>query len=231
MLKFYYNAAPNPMKVALFLEESGLDYDPVPVDTRRGEQHAPAFTKINPNAKVPALIDGDTVIFDSNAILLYLADKTRQFLPDADPSRRRGELLSWLFFVASGVGPFSGQAVHFRNFAPERIPYALRRYDYEARRHWQIVEDRLSRGQYMLGERYTIVDMAVWGWASRLPYMLGDEAIMNRFPNLDRLMREIDARPAAKRATALKDRHSFKTEFDEEAMRAMYPQIFAPDPV
>ena len=230
MIRFFYNMAPNPMKVALFLEEAGLEYEAVAVDTRKGDQHAPAFRAINPNGKVPVIIDGETVVFDSNAILLYLAEKTGKFLP-AGGDRARGELLSWLLFVASGVGPFSGQAVHFRNFAPAKHPYAIKRYDFEARRHWQIVDDRLARGRWMLGDTYTIVDMAVWGWGSRLTYMLGDDRIMEKYPNLDRLMKEIDARPAAQAAQALKDRHAFKVEFDEDAMRALYPQIFAPDPV
>ncbi|MEM9047841.1 MAG: glutathione S-transferase N-terminal domain-containing protein [Pseudomonadota bacterium] len=229
MIRFFYNMAPNPMKVALFLEEVGLDYDPVPIDTRKGAQHDPAYRAINPNAKLPAIIVDDTVIFDSNAVLLYLAEKTGRFLP-RDRTADRGRLLSWLMFVASGLGPFSGQAVHFRNFAPETVPYGIKRYDFEARRHWQIVEDRLARDPYMLGADYTIVDMAVWGWGSRLTYMLGDADIMQQFPNLDRLMTDIDARPAAKRAMALKDRHAFKEAFDADAMRALYPQIFAPDP-
>lgn len=229
MIKFFYNAAPNPMKIALFLEECGLPYDPVPVDTRRGEQHDTAFRAINPNGKVPAIIDGETTVFDSNAILLYLAEKEGKFLPPDAPGAR-GALLSWLMFVASGVGPFSGQAVHFRNFAPEKVAYGIKRYDFEARRHWQIVEDRLADRPYMLGETYTIVDMSVWGWASRLTYMLGDDQIMETYPNLNRLMQEIDARPAAKRAQALARSHAFKVEFDETAMRALYPQIYAPDP-
>ncbi|MEE4279484.1 MAG: glutathione S-transferase N-terminal domain-containing protein [Halieaceae bacterium] len=230
MLKFFYNAAPNPMKVALFLEESGLAYEPMPIDSKRGQQHTPTFKAINPNAKVPAIIDDGYAVFDSNAILLYLAEKTGQFLPPEVPGARAG-LLSWLMFVASGVGPYSGQAVHFRKFAPETVPYAIKRYDFEARRHWQIVDDRLSKHPYMLGEHYTIVDMAVWGWGDRLTYMLADDDIMQKFPNLDRLMREIDARPAAQRAKCLPERYAFKTEMDEEAMRFMYPQIFADDPV
>ena len=230
MITFFYNMAPNPMKVALFLEEAGLRYEAVPIDTRAGDQHSESYKKINPNAKAPALIDGDAVIFDSNAILLYLAEKTGSFLPPAG-DKARGALLSWLMFVATGVGPFSGQAVHFRNFAPGENPYALKRYDFEARRHWQIVDDRLGEGPYMLGDSYSIVDMAVWGWGSRLTYMLGDDNIMASYPNLDRLMNEIDARPAAQRAMALKDRHAFKQAFDEAAMRHLYPQIYAPDPV
>ena len=157
MIRFYFNAAPNPMKVALFLEEAGLDYEPVPVDTKAGQQHGAAFRAINPNGKVPALIDGDAVIFDSNAILLYLAEKTGRFLPSDKTDATRGALLSWLMFVASGVGPYSGQAVHFRHFAKDRNAYACDRYRFEARRHWQIVEDRLGQGGYMLGDDYTIV--------------------------------------------------------------------------
>ncbi|MGA7327172.1 MAG: glutathione S-transferase N-terminal domain-containing protein, partial [Rhodomicrobium sp.] len=104
MLKFYFNGSPNPTKVALFLEEAGLPYEPVPVDTRRGQQFDPAYLAINPNGKVPAIVDDGVTVFDSNAILLYLAEKTGKFLPE---NKARGELLSWLMFVATGVGPFS----------------------------------------------------------------------------------------------------------------------------
>lgn len=230
MLKFFYSAAPNPMKVALFLEEAALEYDAIPIDGKRGEQHSSTYKVINPNAKVPAIIDEGHAVFDSNAILLYLADKTGQFLPAETPGSR-GQLLSWLMFIASGLGPFSGQAVHFRNFAPEQVPYAIKRYDFEARRHWQLIDDRLARGRYMMGDDYTILDMAVWGWGNRLTYMLADEDIMREYPHLDRLMQELDARPAAQRAKDLPNRHAFKTEMDEEAMRFMYPQLFAADPV
>lgn len=229
MLRFYYNGAPNPMKVALFLEEAGLDYEPIPIDTRRGDQHDPAYKAINPNAKAPAIVDDGVVVFDSNAILLYLADKTGRFLPDEGPAGRAA-LLSWLMFVATGVGPYSGQAVHFRHFAPGDTRYGVKRYDFEARRHWSIVDERLAERRYMLGDRYTIVDMAVWGWALRIPFMLGDDDAMAAFPNLKRLTDEIGARPAAERAHALAKRHAFKTAFDEEAMRHLYPQMFAPDP-
>jgi GSH-dependent disulfide-bond oxidoreductase len=162
MIKFYYSLAPNPMKVALCLEEMGLPYELVPVDARKGEQHEPAFLAINPNAKLPAIIDDDATVFDSNAILLYLAEKTGQFLPHPSP-KLRGELLSWLMFVASGIGPYSGQAVHFRNVAPEPKDYAVNRYTFEALRHWGIVDTRLGQHRFMIGDSYSIVDMAVWG--------------------------------------------------------------------
>ncbi len=226
MIEFFYNGAPNPLKVALFLEESGLDYRPVPIDTKRGDQHTEGYRAINPNAKVPAIKDGETVVFDSSAILLYLAEKTGQFLPDAS---NRGALLSWLMFIATGVGPYSGQAFHFRNIAPE-FPYAIKRYHYETNRHWQIVEDRLDGRSYMMGETYTIVDMAVWGWAPRIPFVLGEPEAFDRFPNITRLMSELDARPAAKRVHELVASHAFLSELDEAAMRNLYPQIYAADP-
>ena len=223
MLKFYYSGAPNPMKVALFLEEAGLPYDAIPVDTRKGDQHKPEFLAINPNAKVPAIVDGDAAVFDSNAILLYLAEKTGKFLP-ANTPKARGELLSWLMFVASGVGPFAGQSVHFRLYAPEKMPYAVNRYMYEAQRHFKLLDARLTDQPYMVGGSYTIADMAVWGWARLIPTVLGEEH-WAKFPNLKRLVDEITARPAATRAIALRDRHKFKTEMDDEARRAMFGHL------
>jgi len=225
MIKFYYSGAPNPMKVALMLEECELQYEPVPVDTRKGEQHKPEFLAINPNAKVPVIVDGDATVFDSNAILLYLAEKTGKFLP-AKGDKNRGELLSWLLFVASGVGPFAGQSVHFRNFAPEKLPYAINRYAYEADRHFGLLNTRLGQHKYMVGGSYGIADMAVWGWARLIPNALGEQA-WAKFPNLKRLVDEISARPAAPRALAIKDKHkhAFKTEFDDEARKAMFKHM------
>ena len=222
MIKFYYHPSPNPAKVALFLEEAGLPYELVPVDTRKGEQHAAAFTAINPNAKTPALVDGDATVFDSNAILLYLAEKTGKFLP-ADTPAARAQMLSWLMFVASGIGPYSGQAVHFRHVAPEPKEYALNRYDFEAWRHWNIIDAQLAKSKYMLGDTYTLIDMAVWGWARAVPRILGD-GVWDKLPNVKRLLDEINARPAAQRADALKDRHAYKMEMDDAAKRAMFPQ-------
>ena len=223
MIKFYYSGAPNPTKVALFLEEAGVAYEPIPVDTRTGAQHKPDYLAINPNAKVPAIVDGDVIVFDSNAILLYLAEKTGKFLPPDTP-KARGELLSWLMFVASGVGPYSGQSVHFRNYTPDKIPYAVNRYMFEAQRHFGILDARLAK-RYMLGDTYTIVDMDVWGWARLIPTVLGEQA-WAKFPNLKRLVDEISARPAAARAVALKEKHKFKTEMDDEARRAMFRHQF-----
>ncbi|WP_372657892.1 glutathione S-transferase family protein [Hydrogenophaga sp.] len=221
-MKFYYHPSPNPLKVALMLEETGLPYELVPVDTRKGEQHAAAYLAINPNAKTPSLVDGDAVVFDSNAILMYLAEKSGQFLPDNTPEQR-AQLHSWLMFVASGIGPYSGQAVHFKHYAPEPKDYAVNRYDFEAQRHWNIVNERLATRPYMLGDSYTIVDMAVWGWARAVPFILGADA-WDKLPHVKRLLDEINARPAAQRAEALKTQHSFKADMDDAAKKAMFPQ-------
>jgi len=224
MLKFYYSLAPNPMKVALFLEEAGLPYEAIPVDTRKGEQHTPEFRRVNPNGKVPVIVDGDVTVFDSTAILLYLGEKTGKFMPASTPAAR-GPLLSWMLFVASGLGPFSGQAVHFERYAPEPVPYAKKRYLFEARRHLSILEQRLASHRYMLGDDYTVADMNVWGWARLVPFVLADDNAWTEFPQLKRLVDEINARPAAQRALAIRERHAFKTELDDEARRAMFQHL------
>ena len=224
MIKFYYHPSPNPLKVALFLEESGMPYEVMPIDTRKGEQHLPAFLAINPNGKTPAITDtdGDAVVFDSNAILLYLAEKYGQFLPANTPAAR-GQMLSWLMFVATGIGPYSGQAVHFKHFAPEPKEYAVNRYVFEAERHFGILDAHLAKHAYMLGGDYTLVDMAVWGWVRAVPFILGPDA-MGKMPNLKRHFDEINARPAAQRAEALKAKYTFKTDMDEDARKQLFPQ-------
>ena len=225
MIKFYYNAAPNPMKVALLLEELGTPYQPVPVDTRKGEQFSAEYLAVNPNGKVPAIVDGETIVFDSNAILLYLADKAGRFVPAEKDSAARGRMLSWLMFVASGIGPFSGQSVHFRHAAPEPKAYALNRYDFEANRHWKLIDDQLARNDYMLGAAYGIVDMAVWGWARMVPHVLGDDSLLDatapRQAPAGRRQRAAGRRSASEK---LRTSHAFKAEMDAEARRHMFPQ-------
>lgn len=224
MLKFFYNLAPNPMKVALLLEELGLPYEAIPVDTRKGEQHTAAFKAVNPNAKVPAIDDDGVVMFDSNAILLWLADKHARFVATDLACAERAETLSWLMFIASGIGPYSGQAAHFRIAAPEPKDYALNRYDFEADRHCKILDERLATRAWLAGDSYGIVDMAFWGWARLVPFVMGDQQAFERYPHVKRLLDAINARPAAARVEALRQRHSFKTEMDDEARRAMFPQ-------
>ncbi|CAN7474504.1 glutathione S-transferase N-terminal domain-containing protein [Bradyrhizobium sp. LjRoot220] len=219
MLKFYFNGSPNPTKIALFLEEAGIAFEPVAVDTRAGDQFKPEYLVINPNAKVPAIDDDGVKVFDSNAILLYLAEKTGKFLP-----ANRAELLSWLMFVATGVGPYSGQAVHFKHFAPEKIDYAHNRYQFEAQRHFAILDEHLAKRRFMVGDSYSIVDMAVWGWARMIPLILGEDGFA-KYPNVKRLVDEISARPAAAKAIALKDKFKFKAEMDDEARRNMFKHL------
>lgn len=224
MLKFFYNAAPNPMKVALLLEELGLPYEAIPVDTRKGDQFKPEYVQLNPNSKVPCIVDHDISVFDSNAILLFLAEREGKFLPQNPGSAERAKLLSWLMFIATGIGPYSGQSVHFRHAAPEPKEYALNRYDFEAHRHWQILENHLTSHEYMLGSDYSIVDMAFWGWVRMVPYVLGMEQAWEKYPQLKRLLDVINARPAAQRAEALKTKHAFKAELDAEARQFLFPQ-------
>ena len=157
---------PEPDEGCAVLEEMSLAYELKPVDTRKGEQHQPDFLALNPNAKVPVIIDQDTGarVFDSNAILLFLAEKTGQFLPETTP-QARGDLLSWLMFVATGVGPFSGQAVHFRHFAPEPNDYAVSRYLYEAKRHYGILDESMQT----CGGDHAAASVALSSFAGRKP--------------------------------------------------------------
>jgi GSH-dependent disulfide-bond oxidoreductase len=223
MLKFYFNGSPNPSKVALFLEEAALPYEAIPIDTRKGDQFKPDFLKVNPNGKVPAIVDDGIVVFDSTAILMYLAEKSGRFGGGSEPAER-AEMLSWMMFVATGIGPFSGQAVHFRHFAPEKVPYANDRYSYEAKRHFAILEQRLTGRQFMVGDSYSIVDMATWGWTRMGAFILGDEA-MAAYPNVKRFTDAIMARPAAVKALALKDRFPFKAAMDDEARKVMFKHL------
>lgn len=230
MIRFYFHPTPNPAKIALFLEEAGLAYEVVAIDTMKGEQHAPGFRTINPNGKLPAIIDTDgpggreVRVFDSSAILLYLAEKLGRFTgTEAD----RPELLSWLFFISSGVGPFSGQAVHFQRAAPEQVPYAVNRYRNEIERHYRVLNEHLVGREYLVGSEYTIVDMSAWGWLDRAPVvMAGLEEPLADFQHLQRWFKAVDARPAAARARLVGTDHVFKKDMDENSRRAMYPSNY-----
>lgn len=227
MIDFYFNLGPNPMKVALLLEELELPYRLIPVDMLKGDQFDTHFSSLNPNNKVPVIVDDGTTVFDSNAILLFLAEKHGRFLP-ASNEQARASLLSWLMFVASGIGPYSGQAVHFRHYAPKPQDYAVERYLFEARRHYGILDAHLADRPWMLGDEYTIVDMAAWGWARNITRVIGEDA-PERFPRLAQFLDTINARPAAQRAIALRDAHSFKDQFDEEAKHALFRHLFPVD--
>lgn len=232
MIRFYFHPTPNPAKVALFLEEAGLPYEAVPVDTSKGEQHAPAFRAINPNGKVPAIIDTEgpggmeARVFDSSAILLYLGDKTGRFV--GSPADRP-ELLSWLFFIATGLGPFSGQAVHFQFAAPDGNAYAVNRYRREAERHYRVLDDHLAGRDYVVGDVYSIADISAWGWLDRASRVLKGEAEpLAAFPNLRRWFQAIDDRPAVARARVVGVGHEFKKVNDEETRRALFPSNYPP---
>lgn len=229
MIRFYFHPTPNPAKVALLLEETGLEYELVPVDTSKGEQHLPTFRAINPNGKVPAIVDTDgpggreVRLFDSTAILLYLAERTGQFLGTPED---RPELLSWLFFVASGLGPFSGQAVHFQRMAPD-LDYAVNRYRREAERHYEVLDTHLADRHFIVGDDYTIADMAAWGWIERAGFVFpGLEEPLAAYQNIKRWFDRIDARPGTQRARKAGEDHPFKRIRDEETNRALFPSNY-----
>jgi GSH-dependent disulfide-bond oxidoreductase len=210
MIRFYFHPTPNPAKVALFLEEAGLAYEVIPVDTSKGEQHTPVFRATN----------------DSTAILLYLAEKTGKFLGKAE---ERAELLSWLLFIGSGLGPFSGQSVHFQFAAPEGLDYARNRYRREAERHYQVLNDHLKGRNFIVGDSYTIADISAWGWLDRASRVRkGADDPLGPYPNLKRLFEAVDARPAVERARAVGKDHDFKKISDEETKRALFPSNYPP---
>ena len=231
MIRFYYHPTPNPAKVALMLEETGLAYKLVPVDTSKGEQHTPQFRAINPNGKVPAIVDTEgpggkaARVFDSSAILLYLGEKTGRLI--GGPADRP-ELLSWLFFIATGIGPFSGQAVHFQHAAPEKLGYAVNRYRREIERHYEVLDKHLKGRDFIVANGYSIVDISAWGWLDRAARVLpGDTDPLRAFPDLQRWFRAIDSRPAVAKARAVGTGHAFKKEMDEETRRALFPSNYA----
>jgi GSH-dependent disulfide-bond oxidoreductase len=230
MIRFYFHPTPNPAKVALMLEETGLPYEVVPVDTSKGEQHAPSFRTINPNGKVPAIVDTEgpggkeARVFDSGAILLYLGEKTGRLIGSAAD---KPELLSWLFFLATGIGPFSGQAVHFQHAAPEKLAYAINRYRREVERHYEVLDTHLKGREFIVGNVFTIADISAWGWLDRAGRVLpGDSDPLAAFPNVKRLFQAVDSRPAVTKARAVGKGHAFKKEVDEETKRALFPSNF-----
>jgi GSH-dependent disulfide-bond oxidoreductase len=202
-MKFHYNLSPSPLKVALMLEELDVTYEAIPVDLRK-----------NPQLKVPTLQDGTVTVLDSNAILLYLAEREKKFLPLADCPQLRASALSWLTFIASDLENACNQARHFRYIAPQfndSNDYALNLFDVEAHRHWTSIEQHLASNTYFLGEYYSIVDMAFWSWSRLLPNVLGTgDSTWERYPNVKRLTDLIEQRQAAKNVEKLKSKHNFK---------------------
>lgn len=188
---------PNGHKVHIMLEECGLPYAVHAVDISRGEQFDPAFLAISPNNKIPAIVDPDgpdgrpIALFESGAILVYLAGKTGRFLPRAD--RDKYEALQWVMFQMGGLGPMLGQANHFRNVAPQKLPYAIERFTTEAQRLYGVLDRRLATHDYVAGKEYTIADIAIWPWL-RSPQNQG--VSIDDYPNVKAWFEAIGNRPA-----------------------------------
>ncbi|WP_386339477.1 glutathione binding-like protein [Xanthomonas citri pv. citri] len=207
MIDLYYWPTPNGHKVTLFLEEAGLQYTLKPVNIGKGEQFEPAFLQISPNNKMPAIVDhapadggGAQSVFESGAILLYLAEKTGRFLPR--DARGRIAALEWLLWQMGGLGPMSGQMGHFNVYAPEKIAYAIERYNAEVRRLHGVLDKRLADHAFLAGDNYGIADMASYPWIEVYGDLKPDYAA---FPHLKRWHDAIAARPATQRAYALKE--------------------------
>ena len=230
MIDLHYWPTPNGHKVTLFLEEAALPYRIVPVDIGRGEQFRPEFLAIAPNNRMPAIVDHDPAdggapvsLFESGAILLYLADKSGRFIPQ--DLRGRIEALQWLFWQMGGLGPMAGQKHHFSHYAPEKIPYAIDRYVNETNRLYGVLDNRLSDRPFLAGSDYSIADMASYPWI--VPYERQGQDLAD-FPNLERWFRSIEARPATVRAYEIGDRYRTRNAtMDEEAKRVMFGQTAA----
>ncbi|MDQ5877759.1 MAG: GSH-dependent disulfide-bond oxidoreductase [Pseudomonadota bacterium] len=195
MITLYTWGTPNGRKVSIMLEECGLPYAVRPIDITQGAQFDPAFVAINPNSKIPAIVDDDgpMTVFESGAILVYLAEKTGCFLPPAGPQRYA--VLQWLMFQMGGIGPIFGQTHHFLRFAPEKVPYAIDRYSKETRRLYGVLDKHLGAAEHLAGD-YSIADMATFPWIARHEWQgvdLGD------FTNVRRWFDAVGSRSAVKR--------------------------------
>ncbi|MBF0269149.1 MAG: glutathione S-transferase N-terminal domain-containing protein [Alphaproteobacteria bacterium] len=203
MIDFYSWATPNGRKISIALEEMGLAYRLHKVDITKGEQFTPGFLALNPNNKIPVIQDQDgpdgqpITVFESGAILIYLAEKTGQFLPQ--DRRGRTLTLQWLMFQMGGLGPMLGQTHHFLHFAPEKVPYGIERYKGETKRLYGVLNRRLGEAAFMAGD-YSIADMAAYPWIAVHPRQ---EIDIGDFPNVARWLAELSARPAVQRGMAV----------------------------
>ena len=204
MIDVYYWPSLNGRKITIMLEEVGLPYNIIPVDFTRGATKTPEFKRLNPNAKLPVIVDRDVpdgdgiVVFESAVILQYLAEKSGKLMP-ADP-RGRYAVLSWLIFQAANVGPLMGQFAHFHDYAVEKIPYAINRYGRETERLYGVLESRLSEVPYLAGEEFSIADISTWTWIA--PGR--QEQKWEDWPNLKRWHDTIGARPAVQKGNAIR---------------------------
>jgi GST-like protein len=228
MIDLHYWTTPNGHKVTLFLEETGIDYRIVPVNIGAGDQFKPDFLAIAPNNRIPAIVDTEpqgggapVSVFESGAILLYLAEKTGRFLP-AD-LRGRAEVLQWLFWQMGGLGPMAGQNHHFRLYAPEKLPYAIERYVNETNRLYGVMNIRLADREYLAGD-YSIADMAAYPWV--VPYERQGQDLAD-FPHLKRWFEAIGARPATVRAYELAKTINTQPTVSEEAKKLLFGQTAA----
>ncbi len=202
MIDLYYWTTPNGHKVTMFLEETGLDYKIIPINIGKGEQFKPDFLKVAPNNRIPAMVDNapksgaPVSIFESGAMLLYLAEKTGKFLP-ADLAARY-DAIQWLFWQMGGLGPMAGQNHHFNIYAPEKIKYAIDRYVNETNRLYGVLNKRLVDREFVAGD-YSIADIASYPWV--VPWKNQSQNI-DDFPHLKRWLETIAARPATVRAYA-----------------------------
>ena len=222
MIEVWSWPTPNGQKVHIALEELGLPYNVVPVNIGAGEQFRPEFLAITPNHRIPAIVDPDgpggkkLELFESGAILIYLAEKTGKLMPQ-DPHGRY-ICLQWLMFQMGGGGPMFGQWNHFHNYAPEKLPYAIERYSNEVRRLYGVLEKRLAQAPYLAGEAYSIADIATFPWA-RGPERRGIEP--GTFPAVERWLAAIDARPAVQRGMDVlseRRRQGTMTEAEREVL-------------
>jgi GSH-dependent disulfide-bond oxidoreductase len=200
LIDLYTWSTPNGRKVSIMLEEVGLPYEVHPIHIGEGDQFKPEFLAISPNNKIPGIVDRDNGyrMFESGAILIYLADKTRRLLPGMDDHLRRMDVMQWLMFQMGGVGPFFGQTHHFNRFAKEKIAYAIERYVTETKRLYGVMDKRLGEVAHLAGDDYSIADVATWPWVSRFDWHGLDDGL-NDFPNVKRWYNEIAARPAVQR--------------------------------
>jgi GST-like protein len=215
MILLYTAPTPNGFKVSIALEELGLPYEVKRVDLRRGDQFAPEFLRISPNNKIPAIVDGEVSVFESGAILLYLAEKTGRLLPPSGPARYRA--LEWMFFQVGNVGPMMGQANHFRRYAQEKIPYAIDRYSNEVRRLYGVVDRRLSEARYLAGDEYTMADIINLTW---LKLHAGHGIELAEFPHFARWFDELMARPAVQKGFTVPPRDD--RPMDDKAREVLF---------
>jgi GST-like protein len=200
MIDFYTWATPNGWKIAVTLEELGLPYTLHPIDLSKGEQKQPEYMKINPNGRIPAIVDREEdgfSVFESGAIMIYLAEKTGRLLPTDRKGRSR--VIQWLMFQMGGVGPMQGQANVFFRYFPEKIPAAIQRYQNETRRLYTVLDTRLQENEYLAGD-YSIADIANWAWA-RVHFWAG--VSVEGLPHLQRWLAAIEQRPAAQRGVKI----------------------------